>query len=76
MGKHIAVTECNCTLKPVSTFYNTKSGKVIGEIPDAVSIPHESNAIAERLLQKRNSLDPEERLSRAAEWLEEKVYSY
>ena len=76
LGKDIAVTECNCTLKPESTFYNTKSGKVIGEIPDAVSIHHESNAIAERLLQKRNSLDPEERLSRAAEWLEEKVYSY
>ncbi len=76
LGKEISLEQSTCELKPKEVFYNTKSGQVKNEIANARFIHEENNDIADALLQKRQALSPEERLSRAREWLEEKVTSH
>lgn len=76
LGKELHIDNHTCIQKPASDFRNTISGRVRGEIHNAKFVYDDVNELADELFLKRFSLSDTERLTRAREWLCDKVYSH
>lgn len=65
----------NYNLKPIEAFFNTKSGRVRGEINGARFMYDDNVDVAKRLYNNRHSLKLDERLAKAENWLNDVVYA-
>ena len=76
LNKDISLEPDNYEQKPADIYFNTKSGRVRGEIDGARFLYDDVNDVADELYKKRWALTDEERLSRAREWLTERVFAH
>ena len=75
LGKDVEIDNSLYEMKPIEVFYNTKSGRVRGEIEGARFLYDENNDAAQKLFDERHSLPEAARLIEAEAWLREKVYA-
>ena len=75
LGKDVEIDNSLYEMKPIEVFYNTKSGRVRGEIEGARFLYDENNDVARNQFDERHSLPGAARLIEAEAWLREKVYA-